>query len=221
MYWRRFEWRKYAPLALMLVFPVLGMLYGWTNTRPTADVYSLVTDFDRATPFIKYFALPYSVWIFYIYACLVYFFKKDVNLYYKGLAIYTICALTCYLVYMVFQTTVPRPEITGGDPFSLLMNFIYERDRPFNCFPSIHCFSSYMVMRLLWGSSFKNRWNMILITGMSSTIILSTLFIKQHVILDALAGVLLVEFVLAGMTIVETQLKESRQRQRQKRTFGA
>jgi membrane-associated phospholipid phosphatase len=218
---RKIDWRKYAPLALMLIFPVLGSLYGWINTRPAADVYTLVTDFDRATPFIKYFALPYSVWIFYIYACLIYYYRKDLNLYYKGLAVYTICALTCYLIYSVFQTTVPRPIIAGHDPFDLLMKFIYERDRPFNCFPSIHCFSSYMVMRLLWGSSIRNRWNVILITGMSSTIILSTLFVKQHVILDAIAAVLLVEFTLAVLAIVDGLLRDARVRQRHKRSLGA
>lgn len=205
----------------MLVFPILGMMYNWTNTRQMNGVYTLVTEFDRMIPFVKYFALPYSIWIFYIYACLVYFFKKDVNVYYKGVVTYTVCALTSYLIYAVFQTTVPRPTVTGNDPFSLLVQFIYNRDRPYNCFPSIHVFSSYMVIRLVWKSSFRNHWNLTLITGMSSLIILSTLFIKQHVILDVLAGILLVEFVLALMLIVETQFRESRQRQRQKRTFGA
>lgn len=204
----------------MLVFPFLGMMYAWTN-RADQEVYSLVTAFDQATPFIKYFALPYSVWIFYIYACLVYFFKKDVNVYFKGLATYTVCALTCYVIYAVFQTTVPRPAILGDDPFSMLMRFIYNRDQPYNCFPSIHVFSSYMVMRLVWTSSFRNKWNVTLITGMSSLIILSTLFIKQHVILDALAGILLVEFVLAIMLVIEIQFKAARQRERSKRTYGA
>ena len=202
----------------MLVFPILGMMYKWTN-RVDQDVYSLATAFDQATPFIKYFALPYAVWIFYIYVCLVYFFKKDVNVYYRGVVTYTICALTCYVIYAVFQTTVVRPVLEGNDPFTWLMAYIYNRDQPYNCFPSIHCFSSYMVMRLVWTSSFRNKWNVTLITGMSSLIIMSTLFVKQHVVLDAIAGILLVEFVLAIMLIVETQIV--RQRQRQKRTYGA
>lgn len=204
----------------MLVFPLLGMMYAWTN-QGNREIYSLMTAFDEATPFIKYFALPYAVWIFYIYVCLIYFFKKDVNVYYRGLVTYTVCALTCYVIYAVFQTTVARPEIAGDDPFSWLMRYIYNRDQPFNCFPSIHCFSSYMVMRLVWTSHFRNKWNVTLITGMSSLIIMSTLFVKQHVVLDALAGILLVEFALAAMAVIELQVKDSRARQRSKRTFGA
>jgi hypothetical protein len=217
---RKIDWKKYSPLALMLVFPFLGMMYQWTN-RADQDVYSLLTAYDQAIPFIKYFALPYVVWIFYIYVCLLYFFKKDLSVYYRALLTYIVCTLTCYAIYSVFQTTVPRPDLTGDDPFTWLVNYIYDRDQPFNCFPSIHCLSSYMMMRLVWTSSFRNKWNVTLITGMSTLIILSTLFMKQHVILDALAGILLVETSMAIMMLVELYVRESRSRQRDKTTYGA
>jgi membrane-associated phospholipid phosphatase len=212
------DWIKYAPLLLMLVFPLLGLMYNWTNNT-NQEVYSLVTVVDQSIPFVKYFALPYSIWIFYIYVCLIYFFKKDVNLYYRALITYIVCALLCYLIYSVFQTTVPRPLVLGSDPLSELMRYIYYQDLPFNCFPSIHCFSSYMVMRMVWTSSFRNKWNVTILTALSSLIILSTLFIKQHVIMDALAGFFLVEVVISVMVLFERKLKLSRERQNS--TFGA
>lgn len=186
--------KRFTPLIWMLVFPVLGWMYAFVN-KPGEKVYNLVTDLDRAIPFWKIFALPYSVWILYIYACLVYFLIKDPAVYYKSLKTYVLCALTCYMIYLVFQTTVPRPILVGSDPFTLLVGYIYNRDQPFNCFPSIHCFSSYMVMKALYTSSFRNKWNQTLIYGMSSLIILSTLFVKQHVILDVIAAIALVEVV--------------------------
>ncbi|WP_373231896.1 phosphatase PAP2 family protein [Cohnella sp.] len=213
------DWKKYAPLLLMLVFPFLGMLYAWTNNANNQEVYRLITAADEAIPFLKVFSIPYSIWIFYIYACLLYFFKKDINVYYRSLLIYIVSALVCYLIYSVFQTTVPRPMVIGSDPFSELMRYIYNRDQPFNCFPSIHCFSSYMVMRLVWSSSFRNKWNVTLITGMSSLIILSTLFVKQHVIMDAIGAIFLVEVVISVIVLAERMFKLSRERQ--KSTFGA
>jgi membrane-associated phospholipid phosphatase len=203
----------------MLVFPILGIIYAMSNNNSNQEVYSLLTAVDQSIPFIKAFALPYSVWIFYIYVCLVYFFKKDINVYYRALLTYIICALICYLIYSVFQTTVPRPMVIGSDPISRLMRYIYNRDQPFNCFPSIHCFSSYMVMRMVWTGSFRNKWNVTLITGMSSLIIISTLFVKQHVIMDALAGLFLVEVVFAGIFLFEYKLKVSREQQNS--TYGA
>lgn len=214
------DWKKYAPLLSMLVFPFLGMMYAMTNNPvPNQEASKLITSVDTAIPFVKYFALPYSIWIFYIYVCLVYFFFKDPKAYYRGLLTYIVCALICYMIYSVFQTTVPRPIVTGSDPFSGLMRYIYDRDQPYNCFPSIHCFSSYMVMRMLWTSSFRNKWNVILITGMSSLIIMSTLFVKQHVIMDAFAGILLVELVLPIIIVLERSFKSVKQRQRS--TFEA
>lgn len=212
------DWKKYAPLLFMLVFPVLGAMYAWTNNTDNREVYQLLTTLDEAIPFVKVFSVPYSIWIFYIYVCLFYFFKKDINVYYRALLTYIVSALICYVVYSVFQTTVPRPMVLGSDPFSELMRYIYNRDQPFNCFPSIHCFSSYMVMRMIWTSSFRNKWNVTLITGMSSLIILSTLFVKQHVIMDALGGIFLVEIVIAVIILAERMLKVSRERQK---TFGA
>ncbi|MFC5407405.1 phosphatase PAP2 family protein [Cohnella soli] len=217
----RIEWKKYRPLLWMLVFPILGLMYAWTNNTENREVYSLVTALDQSIPFVKAFALPYSVWIFYIYVCLIYFFKKDVNTYYKGLLTYAVCAMLCYLIYSVFQTTVPRPIVTGSDPISDLVRYIYNRDQPFNCFPSIHCFSSYMVMRMVWTSEFRNKWNVTLITGMSSLIIMSTMFVKQHVILDALAGFFLVEVVTAVMILMERRLKASRRERQKQRSYEA
>lgn len=178
----------------MLVFPVLGLFYAVMN-QPIGMVHSLSTKLDDAIPFIHYFSLPYSVWIFYIYACLIYFFMKDPRVYHLTLASYVASALICYIIFYFYQTTVARPILTGDDLFTKLLAFIYGRDEPYNCFPSIHCFSSYLVMKALFKSGFRNIWNQTLIYGMSVTIILSTLFIKQHVVMDVVGAVLLVEVV--------------------------
>ncbi|WP_219838242.1 phosphatase PAP2 family protein [Paenibacillus sp. R14(2021)] len=194
--------KRFFPLISMLIFPVMGWLYAWTN-NPNQQVYSLMTDLDRAIPLVKIFVLPYSVWIFYIYACLIYFFIKDPSVYRRSLITYVVCALICYGVYLVFQTTVPRPLLTGDDPFTRLLAFVYHRDQPFNCFPSIHCFSSFMVMKALYGSKFRNRINQTLIYGMSTLIIVSTFFIKQHTVLDAASGILLADIVYRLVTRLE------------------
>jgi len=196
------RWKKLLPLTTMLVFPFLGMLYALMN-KPLEQVYRLDTPIDAVIPFVRFFAVPYSIWIVYIYICLVYFYFKDPKFYFRGLITYTISALICYAIYAVFQTTVSRPVLTGDDVFTRLMHYIYNRDQPFNCFPSIHCFSSYMVMKALFTSGFRTRWNQILIYGMSSLIILSTLFIKQHVIMDVVGAIVLVEIVYRLVVLME------------------
>lgn len=214
------RYRRFWPLVFMLIYPVLGAIYAIVN-KPADKVYNLTTSWDHAIPFVKYFALPYSVWIFYIYVCVIYFFMKDIRVYYRALLTYTICACICYCIYSVFQTTMPRPEVVGNDVFSQLMRFLYNRDEPYNCFPSIHVFSSYMVFRLTVASGFRNRRNLTLIGGMSSLIIASTLFIKQHAIADGVAGIVLVEIVLALILLAERRLFAKSGRRERSRSFEA
>jgi hypothetical protein len=197
--------KRIAPLLIMLVFPFLGMLYQWVN-QPKGNVYSLMTNLDHVIPYVRFFALPYSIWIFYIYVCLIYFFIKDVKVYYRTMLIYILGTLICYFIYSVFQTTVPRPYITGDDFFSRLTSLIYNRDLPYNCFPSIHCFSCYMMMRAIYKSDFRNTWNQTLIYSMSSLIIVSTFLVKQHSVIDALGGFLLVELIYLFIARVEVGL---------------
>nr|WP_240546081.1 phosphatase PAP2 family protein [Paenibacillus artemisiicola] len=162
-----------------------------------------MTHWDLAFPLVKLFVLPYAVWIVYLYACLLYFFFKDPAVYRKALVTYVACALICCGIYTVFQTTVPRPALSGSDPVTRLLMFVYRRDQPFNCFPSIHCFSSYMVMKALYHGKFRTRLNQTLIYGMSSLIIVSTFFIKQHALLDAACGILLADLVYRALLRLE------------------
>ncbi|WP_438444825.1 phosphatase PAP2 family protein [Gorillibacterium sp. sgz5001074] len=188
------QWKKVLPLAALGVFPVMAGIYAYVN-KPGDKLYSLVTDLDRAMPFVPVFAVPYALWMLYILACLIYFLRRDPGLYYQTLVTYVLCASVCYTIYVYFQTTVPRPEVAGTGWTDGLVRLLYLRDQPYNCFPSIHCFSSYLMMKALNAGAFRTVLNRLIIYSMSLVIILSTLLIKQHVILDALSAILLVEVV--------------------------
>lgn len=67
-------------------------------------------------------------------------------------------------------------------------------DTPTNVCPSIHVFISFIIdqalqkCRVLSGD--QNRWKRILIRLWDIAIIISTMFLKQHSIIDVIAGVL-------------------------------
>ncbi|OXS54953.1 hypothetical protein B1A99_24540 [Cohnella sp. CIP 111063] len=207
-----FVLKKHSPLGLMLVFPILGAIYAAVN-QPGEKVYSLVTPFDQMVPFIKWFIIPYAFWIFYIYICLLFFYKRDRHAYYLTLVTYVVSALISYGIYSVFQTTVPRPYIQDNDIVSELVRYMYQRDQPFNCFPSIHVFSSYLMMKSLYKSTFKTKINQMLIYGMSTLIIVSTMFVKQHVLLDVVGGILLAEVVYRFVSRLQIVVAARKKRQ--------
>jgi membrane-associated phospholipid phosphatase len=93
------------------------------------------------------------------------------------------------VTYYFFQTTTPRPVVDGTDFLSSLVQIIYRNDEPFNCFPSIHVYTTSLMVVGILNSTFRNKWNVLVISIISILINLSTLFVKQHVILDVVSGV--------------------------------
>lgn len=182
------------PFSLMLIIPVLNIFYVILN-NPTREVNNLVTFIDQNTPLIKIFVIPYLIWYPFIIITMLYLCIKDRSVYFKTLLSYVIGLIVCYMTYLVFQTTVPRPNLLGDDLFTKLLGMVYNADQPFNAFPSIHVLSSFLMMKAISMSIIKNRINQFIIHSNSIIIILSTLFVKQHVILDVISGILVAEVI--------------------------
>ncbi|MGG1575727.1 phosphatase PAP2 family protein [Fictibacillus sp. NRS-1165] len=182
------------PLLSLGLLPISSLMYDWVN-HPGSEVHILSTAVDRHVPFSAVFIIPYLLWTLYIYGTLIYFYFKDKKTYFKTLFVYIAGLLICYTVYNVFQTTVPRPFVSGSSFLGSLVNWVYAMDAPYNCFPSIHCFSSYLLSRVIRRAPFSTIWNRSVITCLSVIIIVSTLMVKQHVVLDVLAAILLAEIL--------------------------
>lgn len=184
----------FMPLSFILSIPVLGLFYSLFN-NPNRGVHSLVTDIDQGIPLVKIFIVPYISWYIFIFLTLSYLCFKDKDTYYKTLLAYNLSLIICYLVYFTYQTTVPRPVLVGDDIFTKFLSYIYSADQPYNCFPSIHALTSYLMIKAISTSSIKNKLNFIIISGTAGLIIISTLLVKQHVVLDALSAILLGDMV--------------------------
>ena len=181
-------------MLLLLVMPVLGFIYTILNENPRR-ASQIPLPIDQEIPFVTAFVVPYIIWYAFILGYLVYFCFKDTDVYIKTLLTIVIGELICFVIYFFFQTTVPRPTIEGNGFFVMLVKYIYAHDQPVNCFPSIHVLTTYAIMLASFHIKNKHKWNTYFIHTMGSLIILSTLFIKQHVVLDMVASMFLVAFI--------------------------
>lgn len=173
----------------MLAIPALNVIYLMLN-RPVDNVHSLITPLDERTPFIAAFIIPYSLWYPFLAITLIGIFRTSYVAYARTLLSLCLGLLACYAIYAVYQTTVPRPDIPSHGLLNGLVSIIYASDRPFNCFPSIHVMTSYLMIK---GAVVLGRGQRAAVLVVACSIIASTLFVKQHVIADVLAGVLLAE----------------------------
>lgn len=211
------------PLCLLVTLPLLNLLYEVFNNA-NHGVYNLVTRVDNMIPFWPAFMMPYMCWYPFMLATMLYFCFNDKRMFYRLLATIDIGLIICYVFYFFFQTTVPRPMVLGDDLASRFAMFIYKMDSPYNCFPSIHIMTCYLLMMGIWRSKIKNAINATIITFMSCLIIFATLVTKQHIIADLVSAVILGEIIYIFMGRVNEEkivnrynrIKEKRYKQQER-----
>ncbi|SFA87950.1 MULTISPECIES: phosphatase PAP2 family protein [unclassified Bacillus (in: firmicutes)] len=181
-------------LLFLLIMPVLGYLYQLLNIH-SRNAVTVSTGLDSGIPFVPLFILPYIFWYVFIFGYLVYFCFKDKNVYLKTLTTIVVGELVCFVIYFSFQTTVPRPQLQGDSIFIDLVALIYANDQPYNCFPSIHVLTTFAIMMGSLHIKRKHVFHKLFIPVMGSSIIISTLFVKQHYLLDMIGSMFLVSFL--------------------------
>ncbi|GAA0831732.1 phosphatase PAP2 family protein [Bifidobacterium pullorum subsp. gallinarum] len=186
------KWKTYLPMLWILMIPALNIFYGILNQAHT-PVYSLMTDLDAAIPFMPIFIIPYLIWYPFIIIMLFLFCARDRSVYYRTLLSQCIGLIACYITFFLFQTTVDRPLIMEAGILDWLVSLVYSTDNPYNCFPSIHVLTSYLMIKgAVSSAGFSNR-ERTAVKICAWFIIGSTLFVKQHVLLDVAGAIAVVE----------------------------
>jgi membrane-associated phospholipid phosphatase len=174
----------------MLLIPIIESIYLLLN-HATENVYILVTIVDERIPFVPYFIVPYIAWYGLLFCALAWFLYHDLRLYQSSLVTIIFSLLISFIVFSLYQTTVPRPEISSDDIFSQLTQLIYSIDNPYNAFPSIHVLTSYIIFLGCLKLKVHSPKISLALQAMIAQVILSTVFLKQHTLLDVLGGLIL------------------------------
>jgi membrane-associated phospholipid phosphatase len=102
---------------------------------------------------------------------------------------YLLIWVTAYLCFLVYPTRAPRPVTVAGEGFGAWgLRFLYSADPPYNCFPSLHVAHSF-VSALTCHRLHRRLGQVTLLCA--ALVGVSTLYTKQHYVLDVLAGILL------------------------------
>ena len=155
----------------------------------------LSSEFDNNLPFIPFFVCFYYLW--YIYLLLIPFVLNRLNRksFFRYSSITIICVILGALVFIFFPTTINR-GINLDDYHSIFVyfiRFIYLSDTPnLCCLPSMHCALSFIFIYTSLRTKEMKWYYKALITLTSLGIVASTLFIKQHVIWDVYAAIVVV-----------------------------
>lgn len=189
-------------MSFMILIFIMNSMY-WIIGENTSTTRTLVTSLDRAIPFVKEFIVPYVMWYPMVPLVFLYICIKDKRNYCRLIISMAVGLVISYITFIFFQTTVPRPELVGNDIFTDVIRLLYNADKPLNCFPSIHVMNCVLMIEGVWTTKKKNIKIAIGTTIISVFIILSTLFIKQHVVLDGVFGaaIAIATFTMANLFI--------------------
>jgi len=182
-------------LYLCIYFPWFSYLEKNVTTR----FHVIHTPLDDKIPFLECFVVPYLLWFFYVAAAVLYFFFKNKDEYFR-LCAFLFVGMT---VFLIVSTVYPnghylRPAAFERDNiFTTLVSYLYEVDTPTNLFPSIHVYNSIGVNIAVWHCD-NFRENKTVRIGsfvLMVSIILSTMFLKQHSVFDVITGIVFAAFM--------------------------
>lgn len=193
---------KYNHAYVFLYFLIYLPWFTWLEKNITfPPKYMIEIPLDYKIPFCEYFIIPYMLWFFFIAIVVCYFFFQNRQEFYRLIYLLFI-GMTLFLIISTLfpngqqlrPTTFERQNI-----FTQLVQRLYRLDTPTNILPSIHVYNTLCVYYAIKVSShmkqsFSHNCYLVVLwltRLLSISIILSTVLLKQHSILDVIGAFLL------------------------------
>lgn len=192
---------KYRHGLVIIIYSIVYILmFGWLEHRPIHSYHIVHTVFDDWIPFCEFFIVPYMLWFPYMILAVAYFifFNKNKHEYYQ-LAFNLMMGMTVFLIvsYVYPNAQHLRPtEFPRDNIFTSAVKRLYSTDTPTNILPSIHVFNSLAIHMSLTNCEVLRDKKLVKAASLTLTslIIMSTMFLKQHSVIDVCMGATLALF---------------------------
>lgn len=189
-------WFQRHPLAwIPLCYFGLFYLPGFFLLERIVEPRYLIHCFlDDWIPFCEYFLIPYALWFPLLAGAQIYFLLKSDRDFLRLCFLMFTGMTICLVIYLLLPNGLDlRPELTRDNLFCQVVHLIHAVDTPTNVCPSIHVSSTSAIHWVIWKSPLLRdrpwvRWGSGVLTLL---ICLSTVFLKQHSVVDVLCGLLL------------------------------
>jgi len=196
--YRQFRLRKlntpeFSHIKLLLFWPVFGLAFlALERFRPHAAYHVMHCALDDAIPFSEWALIPYLLWFVYLIGALAYTFFQDVPAFRRMMRFVIVTYTAATVVYFIYPTQqLLRPEAFAHDnALTRAVAWFYTFDTNTNVCPSLHVIGSMAAFFAFWYAPiFSKRGWRIASTVAAFFISISTVFMKQHSILDVAAAI--------------------------------
>lgn len=175
----------HGPL-IVVVWLYIHVYFFIGRPGPGPPFYNPEIALDRTVQLEPSWILVYaSLYVFVLLPLLV--VRQD-DLFRRTLLAYLMVMTVAYLCFLINPTASPRPaSVAGNDYFAWGLRLNYSLDVPYNCFPSLHVSHSFVSALACYR---VHRGIGIAAVLWATLIGVSTVYTKQHYIVDAIAGML-------------------------------
>lgn len=184
---------EYRHVLLLLFWPIFGLIFAYAERGYKADYYyPMYCELDDLIPFNEYFIIPYIFWFVFVAGMLAFTFFFDVETFTRMMKFIVITYGASLVVFFLFPNCqMLRPIVFERDNiFTRFISEFYKMDTNTNVCPSIHVIGSFAAMFAgLRCKRFQKQGIKVFFVASTILITSSTVFLKQHSILDVIAAI--------------------------------
>ena len=186
--------KKYQYPIFAVYYTLYMLSFGLVEKIQPDNLYIITCPIDQYIPFLEWFVIPYLAWFFYIGGIVLWLFFFDRETMCRLLW----CGMIGMTIFVLISVFLPngldlRPDSFARDNiFTRLTAIVYRFDTSTNVFPSIHVNNSICACTAMLSSDkIRDKKGIrFFISFFALLIILSTMFLKQHSVVDVTAGIL-------------------------------
>ena len=214
-------WAKYHHAVPLIIYGIIYWLWFCHLEETVTTHYHVIhMGIDDYIPFCELFVIPYFLWFAYVAAAVLLLFFTDKTEYYKTF----VFLATGMTVFLIVSTLWPNGHhlrlaaMPRDNVFTHMVQGLWRTDTPTNLWPSIHVYNSIGAHLAITHSRALSNKKGIRYSSfvLAVSIILSTVFIKQHSMFDVITAFIMagVMYILVYRTELVTALRTALQRRK-------
>lgn len=183
---------KYGHIKYLLIIPVYLTIFCIDERLIVNNYYATYMPLDDLIPFCEWFVIPYFIWHPMMVLTGLYLFFRDVD----GFKKYITFVGGGFLIIVILYAFFPNGQNLRPISFERsnilidIIKLLYQNDTNTNVCPSLHVVGTIGAMiALLKCKNLQKLWFKITNITVSILICLSTVYIKQHSIVDVFVGI--------------------------------
>ena len=189
---------QFQHLKLLLYWPIFGVLFLYVERLYKVSKYIPVScPLDDYIPFCEFFLVPYLFWFIFLVGMHLYLLHFDTEGFQKFMKFIIITYSVTTVIYLLIPTCqeLRPPEFERDNPFTRFLVGFYQFDTNTNVCPSLHVVGSLaVVFAANHTARFSSPGWMVAFWAVGILICVSTVFLKQHSIIDVILALPLCAF---------------------------